>query len=100
MAALDAEHLVGRRDELARVDDLLAGRTPLRVVYVHGPGGIGKSALLRAAARRGLAAGFSVHAVDGTAVGPADDELAAALAPALEAERPLLLLDDLDDLAS
>ena len=42
--------LVGRRDELARVSALMS-RPPVErptVLYVHGPGGVGKTALLQA----------------------------------------------------
>lgn len=46
---------VGRERELSGFTDLLAARDTPRVVFVHGPGGIGKSSLLEAfrdAARR------------------------------------------------
>jgi len=41
---------VGRRDELARIDALLTstGEERPTILHVHGPGGVGKSALLRA----------------------------------------------------
>jgi hypothetical protein len=48
MAALDADRFVGRRRELEWLEALVAARQPSpSVVLVHGPGGIGKSALLR-----------------------------------------------------
>lgn len=54
----DAARFVGRDPEMATVADLLDADTPSRILFVHGPGGIGKSTLLRAAAaladRRGL----------------------------------------------
>ncbi len=56
----DAEQFVGREAEMNAVQDLLDARTPSRILLVHGPGGIGKSALLRAAAREAAKAGFSV----------------------------------------
>ena len=44
--AADAAGFVGRAAELDAVDELLDAATPSRIVYVHGPGGIGKSAFL------------------------------------------------------
>jgi hypothetical protein len=40
------QRFVGRRRELTSFDDALAGRTPRRVLFVHGQGGIGKTTLL------------------------------------------------------
>jgi hypothetical protein len=37
---------VGRRRELASFEDALAGRSPRRALFVHGPGGIGETTLL------------------------------------------------------
>jgi KaiC/GvpD/RAD55 family RecA-like ATPase len=47
---------VGRAPELAAFDDALAGRSTRRVLFVHGPGGVGKTTLLlhlRSRAQRG-----------------------------------------------
>lgn len=63
-AAADAERFVGRSRELAIADDLLSEDTPSRILHVRGPGGIGKSALLRAIGRRAGAAGLAVVALD------------------------------------
>ncbi len=35
------ERFVGRRREIASFDDAIAGRTPHRVLFVYGDGGIG-----------------------------------------------------------
>jgi hypothetical protein len=46
---LDSErhrNFVGRRREVACFDEAVAGRSPHRVLFVHGPGGIGKTTLL------------------------------------------------------
>jgi predicted ATPase len=56
LAAIDARRFTGRTGLLSRFDRLLAGDGPERVALVHGPGGIGKSAVLRAVGRRAAAA--------------------------------------------
>ena len=60
----DGERFVGRDAELLLVTDLLSPTTPSRILFVHGPGGIGKSALLRAAARLAAASDHRVLHVD------------------------------------
>jgi hypothetical protein len=99
LAALDADRLVGRRHELALVERVLDRESHSSVVFVHGPVGIGKSALLRAAARSALERGYSVHVVDGRATVPVPDALAEALAPAFESDQPLVLIDAYEHLA-
>jgi tetratricopeptide (TPR) repeat protein len=44
--------MVGRQRELEQIDEVIRGRTPLAFVCVDGPGGIGKTTLLRAVADR------------------------------------------------
>ncbi len=66
---------------------------PACVVHVCGPGGIGKSTLLREAARRARTVGRSVISVDGRELGPAPGMLEAALREAARHQRPLVLLD-------
>jgi KaiC/GvpD/RAD55 family RecA-like ATPase len=55
----DARHraFVGRRTQLTGFDDAVAGRSPRRVLVVHGPGGIGKTTLLLELRARARAAG-------------------------------------------
>lgn len=60
----DAELFTGRAAELSLVRRLLEADGPHRILYVHGSGGIGKSALLRAAVREATAAGYRVAAHD------------------------------------
>ncbi|GLY50489.1 ATP-binding protein [Lentzea sp. NBRC 102530] len=55
--------LVGRDADVAVLDRVLAGAA--RVAYLHGPGGIGKSALLRHVARQARLSGREVVQVDG-----------------------------------
>ena len=65
----DEELFVGRGRELARFDMLLAG-DPVRLLYVSGAGGIGKSTLLRAMGRRAADAGYAVVTLDGRDLQP------------------------------
>src|SRR5262249_13471075 len=66
---------------------------PASVVHIVGPGGIGKSALLREIARRGRDHGYAVWAFDGREFGPASEAVEAALRDVTQHARPLLLLD-------
>jgi predicted ATPase len=79
MSDRDEAAFVGRARELRIVDALFAGEADACVLLVHGPAGIGKSALLREIARRGRRAGWSV---------------VADAADAWSRQRPLLLVDN------
>ena len=81
------QRFVGRRRELASFDDALAGRSPRRVLFVHGHGGIGKTTLLAEFRARARAAGRTVVQVDGREVDPSPEGLAAAVRR-LEPPRP------------
>ncbi len=81
----DANAFVGRVDALETVATFLAPGSPHRFLLVHGPGGIGKSALLREIGRRGAAQGREVHESDAS-------ELDLDALP--EGNAPLLLLVD------
>jgi hypothetical protein len=65
VAGRDRELFVARTDELAFFDRVLAGVSPVRIVHVHGPGGIGKSALLREVSRRARSCGYDSVWLDG-----------------------------------
>ncbi|MEW1841475.1 ATP-binding protein [Nonomuraea angiospora] len=69
---------VGRQEELAVFKAALYGGG-CSVVYVHGPGGIGKSALLRRFAREAAVDGRPVSMVDGRAVEPSEAGVEAGL---------------------
>jgi hypothetical protein len=97
--AADAQGFVGRSAELAAVDELLDPSTPSRILYIHGPGGIGKSALLRAARRRALAAGLRATALDARAL-PIDLDLVRARVLDAAANADVLLIDEADALGS
>jgi hypothetical protein len=83
LAAARDGALVGRESERAVLDRMLSGaRDAPLVAYLHGPGGIGKSTLLRYAARQAENAGRRVVHVDGRFLDadPRRIEEAAALA--------------------
>jgi hypothetical protein len=100
LAAMDERAFVGRVDELAACVRVFSGESTGRVVFVHGPGGVGKSALLRETIRRGRELGFGLVTIEGRDVAPTPEALAAALAPALELERPLVLIDSYELLST
>ncbi len=90
----DRSRFTGRAVELAFLERCLDDADPpASVVLVTGPGGIGKSTLLREAARRAQDRGISVVAIDGRELGPAPEMLEAALRDAARHTRPLVLLD-------
>ncbi len=93
MIARDRDRFVGRSAELAFLERLFEDDPPANVVLVHGPGGIGKSALLRELARRAQAHGLETFFVEGRDLPPMPDALEAILAGAREVERPVLLID-------
>jgi hypothetical protein len=89
----ESRRFVGRDGELAVLDRLFADDPPYSVVHVHGPGGIGKSTLLRQAATEGERHGWTAYWVEGRDLPPTPEALEQALAPAMADERPLVLLD-------
>lgn len=96
LAERDRAAFAGRRRELEVLDALGADGSPASVLLIHGPGGIGKSVLLREIGRRGACGGCLVVWVDGRDVGSDPDALQNAMAPAWTHERPLILIDDYD----
>ena len=91
-------NFVGRRRELAGFDDAVAGRSSsCRVLFVHGPGGIGKTTLLLELRARARSTGRTVALLDGRDVDPSPEGFEHAVAAALgrprDASRP-----DSDDL--
>jgi AAA ATPase domain len=97
----DAALFAGRERELATFERLLerSGWSQPSVVFLHGPGGIGKSALAREMARRGRAAGMSIHWIDGRELPPVPDALEDAIGDARRAARPLVVVDDYERIA-
>ncbi len=89
----DSRRLVGRDTQLAVFDELLVDDPAASVVLVHGPGGIGKSTLLREVARRAERRGFTATLVEGPELAPVPDALDRAVQAARGQERPLVMFD-------
>lgn len=89
--------LVGRDGELGRIEAELATPDRVAAVYVHGPAGIGKTALLRGATDRAVAAsGHDLVWIDGRDIAPAPDQLEDALGAPAERGCPLVVLDSFE----
>jgi len=94
LADRDRFRFTGRVSELAFLDKCLDDDdAPASVIHISGPGGIGKSTLLREVARRAAERGLSCIAVDGRQLGPAPGMLEAAIRDAAQQARPVVLLD-------
>ena len=100
LAERDRRRFVGRDAELTFLERCLDGDAGACVVHVHGPGGIGKSTLLRELARRAGARGRRAHFVEGRELAPAPQALDAALAAAREEPAPLVLIDTYERMAA
>ncbi|WP_439658370.1 ATP-binding protein [Lentzea sp. HUAS TT2] len=86
--------LVGRDVEQSVLDRMLAGAADAPVVaYVHGPGGIGKSSLVRYAAAQAELTGREVVQVDARFLGADPRRLEVAAAAACVEPGAVLLLD-------
>lgn len=82
-----SQGFVGRAEELAFFQDLLADIDCGGVVFVSGPGGIGKSTLLRQFEALGEAAERRVVRIDGRDVAPVTSAFVAAVADAAGCDR-------------
>jgi hypothetical protein len=97
----DRSRFAGRQTEIAFLRKCLEDEDPpASVVHICGPGGIGKSTLLREAARSGRALGRTVIALDGRELGPAPGRLEAALRKAAGQDRPVILLDSCEQMTA
>jgi hypothetical protein len=89
--------LVGRERELESIAAELAAADPVAAVYLYGPAGIGKTALLREATARAVEAGSSLLWIDGRDIAPVPDQLDDALGTApSERPRPLVVIDSFE----
>ena len=93
VARRDAQRFAGRHAELARLTELLADDPAASVVLLHGPGGIGKSTLLREFARRAAELGWTPVIVDARELAPVPGEIERTIGAVVDAERPLIVLD-------
>jgi AAA ATPase domain len=96
----DRHRFVGRAGELAFLEECLGDDPPASLVLICGPGGIGKSTLLRELARRAGARGWDVITVDGRELAPAPGALEASLAAGRASARPLVLIDSYERMAA
>ncbi|GAA1477334.1 ATP-binding protein [Nocardioides aestuarii] len=92
LSAARRRALVGRDAELARVRDFLAGDERV-LLHVHGPGGVGKTTLLRAAECEAEDDGRVTRWVDAGALPPSLDALVAAVGGLSPDPGTVLLLD-------
>jgi hypothetical protein len=93
---LDRRELVGRDRELATGERALLAGEPVAVLFVHGPGGIGKSALTAELGRRASASGRPVAALDARDAPPSPGALEDALDGVPELDRPMVLIDSFE----
>jgi hypothetical protein len=93
------EAFVGRRAELRSFADALAGRAARRVLFVHGPGGIGKTTLLLEMRSRARDAGRAVTMLDGRELDPSPHGVRGALGATGTASDAILLIDGYEQLA-
>ncbi len=94
----DRGRFAGRDAELAFLRRCLEADPPASVVHVNGPGGIGKSALLREFARQARDQRLVVVTVDGRELGPTPGTLEAALRDAMGCDHPVVLLDSYEQM--
>ncbi len=84
LAAARRRRFVGRREERALFQEALAAKEPLfSVLYVFGPGGVGKSSLLREYATIASREGAPVAFLNGRNIEPRPDGFLSALREAL-----------------
>lgn len=102
IAGQDSASFVGRDDELATFARVLAPDGPWRVVHVVGPGGIGKSALLRRVAELADERGMATVWIDGRDVAPfpADVDHMVTTAMTDDERRVLVVVDSYELLGS
>jgi len=93
---LEANALIGRDRELEVGRGLLSRDRGAAALFLHGPGGIGKSALLAALAAEAEADGCTVRRIDGRDLPPGQEPFEDLLAELAGADRPLLAIDSFE----
>src|SRR5438105_3138548 len=84
LVAARRRRFVGRSPELAQLHSaLIAAELPFQLLYVHGPGGVGKTTLLAEFGYLAEQAGFPCARLDARAVEPTPDAFISALGAAL-----------------
>ena len=94
--ALDAagrRGFIGRSAELAAFDAFLERPEHVRVLWLSGLGGVGKTALMQACSRRARQAGWLTARIDGRAVTPVPQAFSGSVESAIGASTPLSELD-------
>ena len=92
---------VGRAAELELFRTALeAPEPPFSVLWIYGPGGVGKTTLLGALADAARAAGRDPVALDLRGIEPSPPAFTAELAPAAQSDHPVLLLDTFETAAA
>jgi AAA ATPase domain len=89
LAAAGRRRFIGRSAELAAFEASLEHSEPVSVLWLSGPGGVGKTALMQAWADQAQRAGWRTVRVDGRAVGLSGQAFAAAVESAVVADRSL-----------
>lgn len=101
LRAARARQFVGRADELGLFAQALdADVPPFALLWLYGPGGIGKTTLLRRFADDAAARSADVRYVDAAQIEASPRALAAAVGPVGQSARLVLLLDGAELLAS
>jgi hypothetical protein len=96
----DRQRFVGREDALTFFDSLLVEDPLANVVLVHGPGGIGKSTLLREVGRRAESRGRSPRIIDARELAPVPGEIEKALDGVDADTLPLVMFDTWERMAA
>ena len=96
----DREEFVGRDRERALLGAMFDEDARISVALIHGPGGIGKSALVRDMLRTGVARGWMPVVLEGRELPPVSEALDLVLAEIAGVPRPLVVFDTYEQLSA